>query len=67
MHGILRLEAKFFNISIIKPHAETEEEETVKEGFQETIQHAYDTIQSNGIKLVVGALSAGANLALNEQ
>ncbi|XP_071653719.1 uncharacterized protein [Temnothorax longispinosus] len=56
---VIRLKTKFFNLSIINAHAETEEkDEVTKDNFYSGLEQAFDTIPSNGIKMVIGDLNA---------
>lgn len=56
---VLRYKTKFFNLSIINTHAETEEkDELIKEKLYQTLGQVYDSLPSNDIKLVIGDLNA---------
>ncbi|XP_024886469.1 craniofacial development protein 2-like [Temnothorax curvispinosus] len=56
---VIRLKTKFFNLSIINAHAETEEkDEVTKDNFYSGLEQAFDTIPSNDIKMVIGDLNA---------
>ncbi|CAL1685092.1 unnamed protein product [Lasius platythorax] len=56
---LLRLRTKFFNLSIINVHAETEDKDDLtKEDFYLKLEQVYDTAPSNDIKILIGDLNA---------
>lgn len=55
----LRLKTKFFNLSFINAHAETEDkEEITKKEFYQRLERAYDSISTNNVRVVLGDLNA---------
>lgn len=56
---MLRITIRFFNISLINAHAETEEkDEVTKESFYQRLEQAYDETPSNDIKIIIGDFNA---------
>lgn len=56
---VIRLKAKFFNISIVNIHAPTEEkDDEEKEGFYEELDRAYNSCNDHDIKIVIGDANA---------
>lgn len=55
----LRIKTRFFNMTLINAHAETEEkDEITKESFYQKLEQAHDGAPSNDIKMVLGGLNA---------
>lgn len=55
----LRLKTKFFNLSIINAHAETEDkDEITKESFYQILERVFENAPSNDIKIILGDLNA---------
>lgn len=55
----MRLKIRFFNISIINMHAETEDKDVnTKENFYLELERAYDGTSSNDTKVVIGDCNA---------
>jgi hypothetical protein len=56
---VLRMEAKFYNISIINAHVSTEDkEDDEKEIFYEALGRAYDNCPKNDLKIIIGDMNA---------
>lgn len=56
---LLRLKTKFFNVTIINFHAQTEEKDDVtKESLYQELERIFDTIPSNDIKIVMRDFNA---------
>jgi hypothetical protein len=56
---VLRMEAKFYNISIINAHAPTEDKEDDEgEIFYEALEKAYDNCPKNDLKIIIGDMNA---------
>lgn len=56
---VLRVKTKFFNISLINIHAETEDkDEEVKDAFYSQLARTYEALPSNDIKIVIGDFNA---------
>jgi endonuclease/exonuclease/phosphatase family metal-dependent hydrolase len=56
---ILRIKTRFFNVSLLNIHAETEDkDEATKDAFYQQLEQEYDSIPSNDIKIVIGDLNA---------
>ena len=52
---VIRLKAKFFNISIVNIHAPIEEkDDEEKEGFYNELDRAYNSCNDHDIKIVIG-------------
>ncbi|XP_071652690.1 craniofacial development protein 2-like [Temnothorax longispinosus] len=55
----IRIKTKFFNLSLINVHAETEEKrDSTKDSFYSILERVYDTTPSNDIKMMLGDLNA---------
>lgn len=56
---LLRIKTKFFNLTIINAHAETEDKENpIKDSFYLKLEQIYNTAPSNDIKIVIDDLNA---------
>lgn len=56
---VLRMEATFYNISIINAHAPSEDkEDNEKEIFYEALERTYDNCPKNNLKIIIGDMNA---------
>ncbi|XP_039297365.1 uncharacterized protein LOC120354375 [Nilaparvata lugens] len=56
---VLRVKTKFFNLSLINVHAESEDkDEAVKDEFYCKLEQTYNSMPSNDIKMILGDMNA---------
>lgn len=56
---VIRVKSRFFNLSLISAHAETEEKKgLIEHAFYNMLEQTYDSMPFNDIKIVLGDLNA---------